>query len=246
MKIPVIVTTARTGAAAIGYDLSHIAEAYYGSKNDLGFLFNVNNIAPYKWKLYENDGKLTLQRLSNKRKTKYWKGTKEEERTARLEVLKQFPQHTFRVLPEDVQQPDVWDYIVQNYEPLFLERRNKLRQFISYCGAVQNTGEESIESIKYDATLFDDFVTSLESYYQLKASVPGAKTIYYDQWQTNHKILFKMLGKEPFDIIQDHDLIKPPNYNGDIWSRISNADEFEADKEQLIRWLSHIDSKYKK
>lgn len=246
MKIPVIVTTARTGAAAIGYELSHIAETFYGSKNDLGFLFNVNNNVPYKWKLYENDGKLTLQRLSNKRMSKYWKGTKEDERLARLEVLKKFPEHTFRVLPEDIQQPEIWDYILANHEPMFLERRNKLRQFVSYCAAVSNNGETEVESITYDPNLFDDFVNSLEFYYKLKASVPNAKVIYYDQWQTNHKILFKMLGHKAFDIITDHDLIKPTNYKGDIFARISNKEEFEKDREQLILWLSHIDSKYKK
>jgi LPS sulfotransferase NodH len=186
MKNPIIITTPRTGSTVICNLLHNIAKQKYGHKNNLSEYFIVNTIDfAYNSKnvdYIDNGIKIVrIEGLLDRSKSV------EEIIHKRLQTLKSNPLHTIKAFASDLT-PDVKKFIIDTYDPIYLERKDKLEQFLSFASIKHNKkthydkdSTDTVKEFKIGATQIKPFVNLIKQYNELKIEKPGI-TLYYEDF----------------------------------------------------------------
>jgi hypothetical protein len=144
--------------------------------------------------------------------------------------LKVFPLHSEGIALT----PRHWTHLTQNYEWIFVERRNLFEQALSFAIAVA-TGvwvtqhQSNLQERSLKASLSAPFVLarSIADYTKLRANLPAANLLYYEDLLENPRgeATMRRLGfHEPADFSDFHG---PKKQNiGDKLRFLSNPDEF--------------------
>jgi hypothetical protein len=151
-----------------------------------------------------------------------------------------------KVFPTEIE-PEIIEMIQTHYNIIFLERRDKIRQLLSFCNMVltntshYKTVEKSIEQVTYNAELAKIFFRMLAGYSVFK-KVNLGKTLYYEdfiQAGGNETALIKLLDLPAVNSVKLSPRFVPTPYVKDnIEDMIVNKEEWLRDRASIIEQLT--------
>jgi hypothetical protein len=237
---PILITSPRTGSTIIGKQISHLAEQWWGYKNYLHEYLTIGSLI--KTEITEVDGILHWKLLEYV--TKEWINA-QEERIRRRDLLKGKSEYMIKLFPGNF---DSWtlDWVRDNWNPIFLERKNKLDQLLSYMAyRSTNIAHYKIDSdvvvneFYYNSKWADEFIWALQKYYQIKSELKGP-TIYYEDWLDSggdQTALIKLLNWPETDYNKITPTGKKTPYIDTPESLILNKTDWNMDKSVIINKL---------
>ena len=253
---PIIITTHRTGSTLICELLFNIAAQRFKYKNNLDEYFTITTLYNSDYQkvngiirivsrertsfdrqqaTYDSDNvKLTALKLSNRLTI-----------LNRIELLRNDPNYMIKLFSSDFTN-EILDFVVSTYDLIYLERKDKLKQFLSFMGLVQTNvahytkdSSSAVNQIVYDAKWAKEFIRLDKQYQDFKRAHSG-KILYYED--------FVELGSDETALIQLLDLpvenIKkktintvPTPYIADLEDLIVNKDEWLKDRDSILNNL---------
>jgi len=233
---PILITTPRTGSTLISDLLFNLHKDKY--KTNLWEFFSVDSITKNTYGFKNGN----LQRLSHERPYKQWWSTSQREiRLQRLEMLKSDQKNMIKIMAHGTE-PEILDFVKSNYDIIFLERKNKIQQFLSWTTMVQHRKRhygveevDSIESIQYDPEHTTQFIKIIQPYFKIKKEITG-KIIYYEDFienGANEAALIKLLNLPIIDYKPMVIETKPTPYKDEIEKIILNKEEWFSNKEKI-------------
>lgn len=251
MKNPIIFTLPRTGSTVVCKLLGNIARQEFGHKNVLYEYFNINFIdsvhnnkqLDYK-QVHVFDDKIIVA-LQGERTHE----SDSEVRKRRLELLQHNPRHTMKVFPS-VMTSDIVSFIIKEYDFIFLERRDKIEQFLSFCSILHSRkthflkdDQTNITSFPFVLSRVQWFANQLQMFNDMQKKKPGI-TVYYEDFMNlggDQKALAKLLGLTGTNLIDCNVLTKPTPYEDTYENLISNKAEWLEHKQFVIDTFSKYD-----
>lgn len=177
---------------------------------------------------------------------RYVSGSKEDIVSQRLELLKQYPKHTLKVFPSDLT-PDMLKFFESEYDFLFLERRDKVEQFLSYCSILHTqkthhlaTEQGSIGEFPFRPDKVSWFARQLQQYADIRDTHKGI-TIYYEDFMSlggSQRALAILLGLADAAFDDCFLKTKPTPYEDTYEHLISNQSEWQTHKQYVVDTLS--------
>jgi hypothetical protein len=241
---PILIASPRTGSTIIGKQIGDLAEQWWGYKNYIHEYFSIGDLI--KTEVIERDG--VIHCLFKGYVTEHWCDNPEQERIRRRELLNGRTDHMIKLLPGNF---DNWtvDWVRDNWNPIFLERRNKLDQILSFF-AYRSTNvahyhkdsDKVVNEFDYKWKWAEEFLPSLAHYYQIKAQLDGP-TIYYEDWLeegADQKALIKLLGWPDREFTLMPEMGKPTPYTNIPEYLIRNKTDWNLDKSVIISRLDGI------
>jgi hypothetical protein len=238
---PILIASPRTGSTIIGKQISNLAEQWWGYKNYLHEYFSIGSLIKTEVKNIKG----TLHCVFLGYVTEPWCENSEKERIRRRDLLDGKTEYLIKLLPGNF---DSWivDWVEDHWDPIFLERRNKLDQLLSYI-AYRSTNvahyhkhsNNVVNEFEYKWKWADEFIWALQKYYQIKSELKGP-TIYYEDWfdeGADQAALIKLLNWPQKDYKLMSPLGKPTPYTNIPEYLISNKDEWNKDKSVIISRL---------
>jgi len=186
--IPCIIATARTGSSYISYLMYEIGKDKFQYKNYLNEYFTVQELFQADYEKIDN----VVQLIFSKRTNSKWFDDARKIKLDRLNLLKNDTSYAFKIFAEDIE-PEIDNYITKNFTPIFLERRNKIDQFISFSHMLStNTASYNVD----DSTLVNEitvkqehvhlFLNHIKKYTRYKNDYKGIyKTLYYEDFMNS-------------------------------------------------------------
>lgn len=238
---PILITTPRTGSTLITDLLGSLSKQHYGYKNTLQEYFTITEL--YYIEYGYRDNILTTTKLD--RKLDIWYNNKREEILKRVKLLNNDYNYMMKLFPEDIE-PEVQS-IVDTHDIIYLERRDKLSQYISYMNMIgSNIAHHKDDSTKVNKIIYwskfrDEFINIYKNYLIYRDKHPSKyPTIYYEDFVekgSDEQALIDILN---LDITEYKKLdIKtiPTPYESDLESLILNKKDWLDDKEYIINEL---------
>jgi hypothetical protein len=238
---PILIASPRTGSSIIGKQISDLAEQWWGYKNYIHEYFSIGNLI--KTEVVTRDG--VIHWVFQGYVTEAWCNDPEAERIRRRDLLANKTEYMIKLLPGNF---DSWtiDWVRDTWNPIFLERRNKLDQLLSYLAyRSTNVAHYKIDSdavvneFYYNSKWTDEFIWALNRYYQIKAELSGP-TIYYEDWLdegSDQAALIKLLNWPKKDYKPMEPIGKPTPYTNIPEYLILNKTEWTMDKSVIISRL---------
>ena len=252
MKPPILIANPRSGSTIIHNQMTFIAERYFGSLGPLNEYFHLQDFS--KSIVHQNNkGKLSVKFELN-HEGKYWEGSSNDEKIRRLNLLKINPNYTLKVFAMDITNDVLYNFILDNYTPIFLNRKNKIEQFLSWCSILTNnrtffTKNESVNKIEYSYERFNRFYIILREYYELKERMGNlAISINYEDWKENNDILFDILNVKKFKLNdflnnRNHKFVSIPTpYSQPIEDLIINKEEWYNDRDEIVEAFNELEN----
>ena len=262
---PLIITTHRTGSTLICELLFNIAVYNYKYKNNLDEYFtittlydtvysNVNGIIKHistkrteynrACATYEND----FNNITRLQDLKY------PEVLERIRLLENDLNYMIKLFPTDFKK-EVLDFVTKNYNIVYLERRDKLKQFLSFLGLVQtniahytNDSTPAVNRIMYDSKWATKFICMDGMYHTLKRQYPSnIPTLYYEDFiaeGADENALIKLLDLPVTRFAARPIKTVATPYRKDLEDLIINKDEWLADKEAILEHLRFNEQGY--
>lgn len=242
---PCIIATARSGSSYISYLMYKIGKDQYKFKNYLNEYFTIS-------KKFISDYEVVNSIVERKYKIRVNEQWFENSRMIRLERLKLLQGkgvYAFKFFAEDIE-PEINEYIIQNHQPIFLERKDKISQFISYShmittnvGSYYHGENKIIDQIVIDPSHLPHFLEHQKVYRNYKRNFKGSyKTLYYEDFMDSvDKIDFvkNLIEVNEFDANHiDVGSIKTPYINRDVEALITNKYVWEKIKFKLQKEFS--------
>lgn len=238
---PIIITTPRSGSTLITDLLGNLSKQHYGYKNILQEYFTITEL--YYIEYGRVNDVVTTTKLD--RKLEVWYDSKREEILKRVELLDGDYNYMMKLFPEDIE-PEVQS-IVDTYDIIYLERRDKLSQYISYMNMIgtniahHTDDKNKVKQIIYWKRFRDEFIRIYQNYIKYRDSHPSKyPTLYYEDFVdngSNEQYLIDTLGLD----IKEYDKLNvktvPTPYESDLESLILNKKEWLADREYIINEL---------
>jgi hypothetical protein len=243
---PILITEPRTGSTLFCQMLGNIAKQHFGYKSNLNEVFTVDPL--YKSGYEKVDG---VVRSTGREVAGYqWYESAREEKLKRLALFDNDNNYMIKIFPFDMEHAEVEiKQFVNQYDIVYLERRDKLTQLISFLGMTHNrvshfrTGSSrTINEIHYDKTWTKFFIKSAQLYKQFKfENLNNHPVVYYED--------FMALGGDESAIIQllnlpltvnDKEVLKTmptPYSESNIESLITNKEEWQADRDTIVNEL---------
>jgi hypothetical protein len=146
---------------------------------------------------------------------------------------------------------DSWtvDWVKDNWNPIFLERRNKLDQLLSYLAFrtsnISHYPTEStavVDEIYYKWEWAVDFFNELAQYNKIKAQLTGT-IIYYEDWLeagADQQALIKLLNWPNREYVPMSKMGKFTPYTNIPEYLIANKTDWNLDKTVIISRLDGI------
>jgi hypothetical protein len=237
---PILITTPRSGSSIINIQISNLAEQWWGYKNCLHEYFSlgitrsriekINDKLIFTFEGYTDDT---------------WCNDHSAERIRRRDLLEEKSEYMIKLLPGNFEAWTV-DWVKDNWNPIFLERRNKLDQLLSYF-ALRSTrvshykkdSTKTVDKIEYKREWADTFIEGMNRYYQIKSELKGP-TLYYEDWideGADQNAIIKLLNWPKKDFVLMEPISKPTPYANIPEYLISNKDEWNMDKSVIISRL---------
>jgi LPS sulfotransferase NodH len=249
MKNPIIYTTPRTGSTLICKLLGNISRQLYGHKNVLYEYFNArlidrrarNMMVEYRMvPVFDDDIIVPFKDL--------FKGGQEKDvQGHRLHLLRKNPKHTIKIFPGMNQ--EVMDFIISEYDFIFLERQNKLEQYLSFCSIVHGqkthfsiNDKSTVQKFPVSNEVFERFIDVVTKYKQFQQTHPGT-TIYYEDFMNlggNQQALATLLGLQDAVLTDCKISTKPSPYETTYEDLITNKAEWLEQKPIVIEALSKL------
>ncbi len=260
---PLVISTPRTASTILTTKLFNIARDNWGYVTNLGEYFSVDRVIESNYVLKNNK---IVKNVHDRVYRKWW-DDKYKIQVERLELIKSYPNNMIKVHPFDLPD-DIEKFIIQNYDLIFLERKNKINQFLSYLGLFSelklshyktNEPQPQITSFYYSKEHLNDFIYILQCYDKFKntyknflSNLHGNKLdidyflnkrtfIYEDEWyNASEEQLAEKLSLGISEIKNYHnESLKTKYANNDLESLIINRSEWEKDKHLLINYSDY-------
>jgi hypothetical protein len=241
MKL-VLIATPRTGSTVIGEYLTGLARQWWGCKGWLNEYFAVNQNLITRAKIIQDRVVLEHQQYVDRP----WCADPAQERLIRKQFLDNDPNYVLKFLPG---QFDSWTvpWIKEQYTPIFLERRNKTKQLLSWLAAKQvgvwywhDRANQPVTNIAYDEQLAVQLIWCLREYNSIKQQFADARTIYYEDWLAqgaDQQALIDLLGFDNKEYVSmQTDSVNTP-YEDDPEDMILNDSVWLAAKDRIVTAL---------
>lgn len=170
---PILIAPPRSGSTVACDKLFNIAKDNFDYRCNLYEFFNINKIVQSMYSIENNE----IVNKLNVRVYTEWYQNKFELQKHRLNLLKQTDgKYMIKVLSFELID-EVIDYIFTNYDPIFLERENKIDQFLSWLvlytpqRKAHHTKYKHLDVIKelhYHKDYLNDFIFMLQEYDRIK------------------------------------------------------------------------------
>jgi hypothetical protein len=258
MKPIIIVTTPRTGSTVVCEILGNLLIQHNGCKNVLYEYFDVSTAFKCE---YENVNNILYIkdyiRFSGNVK---WYKSQLEHVTGQIVKLNGEYNYLMKYMPSVTQYgvAEIIDtFIMENYDIVYLERKDKLRQLISYLGVTQRsvphyTNKSDFPFYSKDKTVdrkiiynhleSELFIKNYQKYKQFKNThISKYPVIYYEdflQRGANDKALIDIL-QLPIDTYKPTDVttIITPYVESNLEDQILNRVDWDKDKERILNDL---------
>ncbi len=247
---PILFATARSGSTVIAQQLAKITFDLWNGKGYLGEAFALypdrpNFIEPVEGGLgliYKNfDYPISFCNT----KAEIINAYKE-----RMGFLDNNKGYLIKIL-SDQYHPVMDSWIRANFTPIFLERRNKLDQILSYM-AMQSNGkahfslndQSDINKIIYKKADVDFLIEQMRLFVKIKSWYDGF-VVYYEDWfehGANEKILCGLIGLSHMSgsVGQSDIPYKPTPYSSNPEMLIENKDEWIRDKPSILQRIKGL------
>lgn len=239
---PILVTTPRTGSTAIANFMSCYADRYLGFAGNAKEAFVVTQLYERNFSVQSN-GNIRVD-VVRPRVTPL--SDEDAERSQALAFLINIGKPVMiKYLTHDVSH-DVQEYMASNYQPVFLERRDVVSQFISFASLASNPAHFTKSSqpprmFQYHSVFLDRFIAMLANYDRIKNKHPQAPVLVYEDLMDNTlsmSMLCKQLGwVEPHDMCTTDTI--PTPYIMPLEDMITNKNEWFRDKPRLLEVLKN-------
>ena len=239
---PIIVTTPRTGSNLVCEMLWSVSKENFGHKNNLYEYFTVTDL--YKCTFKKVDDCIKIDKFE--RTKQVWFESRRDEMLKRLSLLQDDHRYTIKLFPTELE-PEIVETIQDHYDIIFLERRDKVRQLLSFCTMVlTNTShykskEKVVDQVIYDAKLAKIFFEMLDDYYAFKEKNVGPTLFYEDfiEQGGDEAALIKLLNWSVKSSVKFNPRFVPTPYiNDNIEDMVVNKEEWLRDREKIITQLS--------
>jgi hypothetical protein len=252
---PIVVTTPRCGSELFCQMMGSVAEQHYGYKNTLHELFTITPLYRSRYRLVDGCIEVGLtERLGYR-----WFTSVREEKLKRLAWIKKDPSYLLKIFPVDLE-PEIEDEVTKKYDIIYLERRDRLRQLISYYGMLQKNmahyrvekienevdfiKAHTIEQIRYNRKHTVAFLKVAMIYQEFKQTYPSKyPTVYYEDFVAegaNEQAIVKLLGLPIGVEVSDALTVPTPYKDSNPEDLIINQDEWLDYKPNIIRKLNNI------
>lgn len=243
---PIIVTLPRTGSTLITELLGSIAMEHYGYKNILQEYFSINTL--YRQIFERNSDDVIVSTYFNRVFGNYFTSQQIElEKIKRINLIGNDYQYMIKLIVHGPIGMPLQNFI-KNYDIIYLERKDKLRQYISHMHmsgtniAHYTKNSKNIKQIVYWKNLRDDFLTSHKIYHEYKKLNPSKYPIlYYEDFiahGSDRQALIKLLN---LDITVDNNYkvntVPSPYISENIEDLILNKKEWLQDREYIYNAL---------
>ena len=260
---PIVVTTPRTGSQLFCHMMTSVATQHYGYKGSLGELFTVVPFFRTRYQYVNNviSAKFT-RRISTQKGDGTWFSSARDEQLKRLSwISDEDAVYLLKIFPIDIE-PELEEEITKKYDIIYLERRDRLRQLISYFGMHQSRTKEShyyvkqlandknflktntIEELRYNKKITIAFLRSALIYREFKQTYPSKyPTVYYEDFiaeGANEQAIVKLLGLAIDVQISDPRILPTPYKSSNPEDLIVNQSIWLENKPDIIRKLNNI------
>lgn len=248
---PFIVTTPRTGSTVICHILGEIAQHKWNYKQTLFEYFNVST--PSKDWCYSIVDGIVTWRPRQPNDVPDW-NTQAEKATLILERLKSITgpdRYMAKAFPDHLTRNCVvFDELQKRYQFLFLERRDKVAQFLSVCakrasGKPHYLVDEDVvaDQLVFDVSAFDSFVKQLQQYKQMKAMFPESPVLVYEDFMEaggDRRALVQLLGLDGCDTMTAYSAVtKTTPYTVDDIERLFINPQEWNDHKTRVKEILH-------
>ena len=243
---PILIATPRSGSTVICKQISNLAEQWWGYKGCVNELFHVGSW--FQTEVVKVNGILNWRVVGPVTQSGGWCEDIAGERARRRELLENRAEYMIN-LHANVFENWTVDWVKQNWDPVFLERRNTVDQIISY--AAYRTSKKAHYAIESNAVVnefiyckehADLLLDILEKYHQIKKQLPGP-TLYYEDWLSeggDQNAIIKLLGWPNKPYMPEPSRTKPTPYVADPERLIVNSADWDRDKHSIVSRLNNF------
>ena len=241
---PIIVTTPRTGSNLVCEMMWSIARENFRHKNNLYEYFTVTDLYKCTYKKVENC--IRIDQFDRVKQS--WFNTRREEMLKRLALLEDDYRYTMKVFPTELE-PEILQAIQDHYNIIFLERRDKLRQLLSFSTMMltntshYKTADKPVDRVIYNAELTKTFFNMLEGYFKFKQANTGP-TLYYEdfiQAGGDEAALINLLDLPAVNSFKLNPRFIPTPYVSDnMEDMIVNKEEWLQDRAIIVERLTQF------
>lgn len=235
---PLLVTTPRTGSTLIAEKLSNIAIDNFGYIKNLDEFFNITTVMKTNYYIKDN----IIYKDPNIRVYEQWFKSVDEIQLQRLNMLEKNPYYFIKVFPFNLHS-NVEKFITNNFDLIFLERKNKVLQFLSFLGLFNGPKQShnhkknryKITELVYDPNLLNSFIKIINNYQEFKKKYFQGHILYYEdiEHSVSEKVIAKHLNLN-VNILNDRENIFDRTVYIDYQEKlILNQKEWLADKYKL-------------
>lgn len=236
---PILISTPRSGSTIVAEKIFNISRDNFNYIDNLDEFFNVTDMIQTNYHFVENK----IVKEKSQKIFKKWYNDKQEIYQYRLNLLKYNPNYLIKFFPFNTPK-DIETFIIDTYDLIFLERKNKVAQFISFLGLFcekkysHNTINNfyQITKLKYDKKLLDSFINIIHQYNAFKEKKSGITIFYEDVLQNkiNETNIATLLNLNIHNINNYENKIIKTSYITDPELLIENYDEWKQDKHRLF------------
>jgi hypothetical protein len=239
---PILFTMPRTGSTVVTRLLGNLAEQHYNYANTLIEYFLVAMQYRAEFKEDSNGIVRTMSYVRNNPPTQ-WFENKRQVILDRLELLGD-KLYMIKIFPMDLE-PEVIEYM-KNYDIIYLERRNKIHQLLSFLNMEQTNiaeykkGDKEVNTIIYYPPNVDVFFNvHYYPYLEFKKNNPSKyPTIYYEDFMElggDEQSLIKLLNIDIKDYKpQTSEFTITPYTSENLEDLILNKKDWNVDRQRII------------
>ena len=258
MKPIIIVTTPRTGSTVVCEILGNLLMQHNGCKNTLYEYFDVSTA--FKCEYMTKDNIVYIKDYTRFKGNVKWYKSQLDHVISQIVRLNGEYNYLMKYMPSVTQYSvaEIIDtFIMENYDIVYLERKDKLRQLISYLGVTQSSiphytnksdfpfysKDKSVDrKIIYNHLESELFIKNYQKYKQFKDThISKYPVIYYEdflQQGADDNALIKIL-QLPIDTYKPTDVttIITPYVVSNIEDQILNKADWNNNRERILNEL---------
>jgi len=245
---PVLIAMPRTGSTVVCKMLFNIAHHKFGSKAHLNQFITIS--PHYKETFEKKDGVIqTSSYIRQKDAFFHEYDNRASITTKRIKLMENDVKYTTKIFSMDFL-PETYTFFKNNFDFIFIERRNKLEQLLSFSTMMTTNKHEFKNGENFGANSYFNFEHALTffiqqaHYLKIKKMSPEAPVIYYEDFMLlggNTQALQKILGLPEEDIPETIkiDTIPTP-LSSNLEDLLINKEEWLLHKNTIAKLLENI------
>lgn len=256
---PILITTPRTGSSLLTHYLAQIGKQTANYQNNLSEFFDNAPWNNLRFKQFKYFGKKIIGLETNQQIIKLEKNAYDSlnDIEYKFNMLKENEyKYMIKIIPYMLD-PKIIQYCFENYNFVYLERRDKFRQLLSYMSIIDSkishydiNSKEKILKIRFDTNIVGVLDKLYKEYFKIKNQYPGPVLFYEDIMVPDIKlknIIEELNINEPIDfrMIEMHST-RTSIYNDiDLENLIENKDDYLKYKTEIKEMIdSWSEDKY--